>query len=60
MNIDQLDKALKAVCPVSGVSIGRKNNKATWRIDFMDEATDEQKKAAQDILNSMDVVEELS
>lgn len=55
MNIVELDKALKAVCPILGVSIGRVNDKSTWRIDFTDEATSEQRAAAQAVVDAFDV-----
>lgn len=46
MNIEELDQALKAVCPVDGLSIGTLEDKATWRIDFREEATEQQRAAA--------------
>ncbi len=48
----KLDAAIKAVCPIHGVSIGRKNDKQTWRIDFKDEATPEQMAAARSVVDS--------
>ena len=54
MNIIDLDAAIKAVCPIDGVSVGRANDKATWRIDFKKEATDEQRKAARDVVAAFD------
>lgn len=50
----KLDTAIRAVCPIHGVSIGRAGNKATWRIDFKEEATAEQRAAAQLVLQSFD------
>jgi hypothetical protein len=50
----KLDAALRSVCPIDGVSIGRKDDKATWRIDFKDEATSEQRTAAQAVLDAFD------
>lgn len=41
-----LHRKLAALAPIHGVSIGRRDDKATWRIDFKDEATDQQKAAA--------------
>ncbi len=41
-----LDQAVKAVCPVLGVSIGDADDRSTWRVDFADEATDEQRALA--------------
>ena len=29
-----LSANLAEVCPIDGVSIGRKDNKSTWRVDF--------------------------
>ena len=48
----KLDAAIKAVCPIHGVSIGRKDDKQTWRIDFKDEATPEQREAAQSVVDN--------
>lgn len=47
-----LDAAVKAVCPIYGVSLGRLEDKSTWRIDFMEGATDEQKSKAAEVLAS--------
>lgn len=49
---DKVEAAIKAVCPINGVSIGRVNDKSTWRIDFKDEATQEQRQAAQAALDA--------
>ena len=54
----QLHSAIAAVCPIDGVSIGRKNDKSTWRIDFRPEATDAQKAAARAALDAFDVAAE--
>lgn len=45
--IASLVAALSAVCPVDGVSIGRWDDRATWRIDPKPEATPEQIIAAE-------------
>lgn len=50
----KLDAAIKAVCPIHGVSIGRLDDKATWRIDFKDEATPEQRAAAIAVIDAFD------
>lgn len=50
-----LHAAIAAVCPIDGVSIGRKNDKATWRIDFRDNATADQRAAAEGIKAAFDV-----
>lgn len=41
--------------PVNGISIGRKNDRSTWRVDFAPEATDEQKAQAAQIVAAFDV-----
>lgn len=53
--IVHLDKVIRAVCPIHGVSIGRKNDKITWRIDFTEEATLEQREEAQAVVDAFDV-----
>ena len=53
--IAKLDAAIKAVCPIHGVSIGRVNDKQTWRIDFRDEATAQERDAARAALDAFDV-----
>lgn len=54
MIADNLTKAVHAVCPIVGVSIGSVGDKGTWRIDFDPTATDAQKAAAQAALNAFD------
>lgn len=49
-----VNAAVGVVAPIYGVSIGRKDDKATWRIDFKDEATPEQRAAAAEVLTSFD------
>jgi len=49
-----LDKAVKAVCPIDGVSIGAPGDKATWRIDFKEAATTAERAAAQAVLAAFD------
>ena len=53
----KLDGQIKAVCPIHGVSMGRKNDKATWRIDF-NGATDAEKAAAQAVVDGFDPIQE--
>jgi hypothetical protein len=50
-----LHAEIAAVCPIHGVSIGRKNDKATWRIDFAPDATDAQKAAADAVKAAFDL-----
>lgn len=49
-----LDERVKAVCPVHGVSVGRWNDKSTWRIDFRAEATVQERAAAQAVVDAFD------
>lgn len=57
MNIVELDQAIKAVCPIDGVSIGKPDDKATWRIDFQEAATKEQRAAAQGIIAGVKAID---
>ena len=50
--------AVAAVCPIHGVSIGRKDDKGTWRIDFQASATDEQRQAAMLAISALDLAVE--
>lgn len=55
MNLSQkLTNLLSPICPVDGVSIGRKDDKATWRIFFNPSATQQEKDAAQSAMDSYD------
>ena len=53
--IEKLHTALAQKAPIHGVSLGRKNDKATWRIDFKDEATEAQRVAAATVLAAFDL-----
>jgi hypothetical protein len=50
----RLSAAIRGVAPIHGVSIGARDDKRTWRIDFAPEATAEQKAAAQVALDAFD------
>lgn len=50
MKIEELDQAIKTVCPIDGVSIGNRADRSTWRIDFREEATDDQRAAARAVM----------
>ena len=50
-NAEHLDKAIKAVCPIVGVSIGKDGVPSTVRIDFAPEATAQQRVDAQGIVD---------
>lgn len=49
-----LNAAVAQVCPIDGVSIGRRDDKATWRIDFRPAANDQQKAAALAVVEAFD------
>ena len=49
---EELDGAIKVVCPIDGVSIGIPLDKTTWRIDFMKNATDKQKSDARAVVTA--------
>lgn len=51
----QLHAAIAAVCPIHGVSIGRKDDKSTWRIDFVLGATSGERADAEAVLAAFDV-----
>lgn len=53
-SLKNLHDKINLVCPIVGVSIGDKDRKETWRVDYKNEATNAQRAAAQDILNSYD------
>jgi len=53
-----LDQQIKVVCPIDGVSLGRKDDKSTWRIDFKPEATAQQRTDAQAVVEAFDVAAE--
>jgi hypothetical protein len=55
----ELDRAIKVVCPIHGVSIGRKDDRSTWRIDFKAEATPAQRAAAETVLADYDELDAL-
>ena len=52
--IAELDAVVKAVAPILGVSVGRWDDRKTWRIDFADAATEEQKRTAASVVASFD------
>lgn len=52
----QLDEAILAICPISGVSIGDEEDRSTWTIRFSPDATPEQIKAAEQLLATFDPV----
>ena len=50
----EFHNALSEICPIDGLSIGRWEDKATWRIDFASEATEEQREAAQSAMQAFE------
>ena len=43
-----------AVAPIIGVSLGKRDDKGTWRIDFEPRATPAERRAAQDVVDAFD------
>lgn len=56
LTIADLDVAIKAVCPIHGVS---PRGDGTYRIDFHDDATQEQRTAAEAVVAGFDWIAEL-
>ena len=54
MSTAQLHAEIEAVCPIQGVSIGKVDDKKTWKVHYADLATQEQKDAAQAVINAFD------
>jgi len=54
MNFHLLHEAVAAVCPIHSVRVGVIADKSTWKIDFKQEATDEQRAAAQAVIDGYD------
>ena len=52
--VRKVHNLLAASAPIVGVAIGNPDDKATWRIDFADEATPLQRLTAQTALNNFD------
>jgi hypothetical protein len=51
-DLRRLHARIEAVCPIEGTSVGNINDKATWRIDFKPEATEQQRSNAQSIITT--------
>lgn len=49
-----LHHAVAAVCPIEGVAIGVEADKSTWRVDYADTATIEQRAAAAAVVLAFD------
>jgi hypothetical protein len=51
MNMEAaLDEKIKEVCPIDGISFGDTNKRETWKIQFSENATLEQKLAATKVM----------
>ena len=50
----KLNDEIKKVAPIISVSIGKIDDKTTWRIEFEDGATDKEKNAAKSVIKSFD------
>ena len=55
MDIENLHRRIKAVAPIDGVSAPDPADKSTWRVDFKDEATQQERDAAQGVVDAFDV-----
>lgn len=55
MNTKGLFAAVKAVCPVESISYGKRDDKSTWRLDFLPQATAEQRAAARAVVAAFDI-----
>ena len=56
-NFGEIDQAIKAVCPILGIAFRRLDDKSTWVINYADHATDAEKRAADNLLKTLDLVE---
>lgn len=54
LQLQSLHAAVAVACPIHGVSVGDLANKATWRVDFKTEATQNQRTAAQGVIDGFD------
>ncbi len=52
---ESLTSAIKAVCPIEGISVARRDDRSTWRIDFAATATAEQRAAAAAVVAGFDL-----
>jgi hypothetical protein len=50
----RLHAAIETVCPIAGVRIGKRDDKETWQIAFAENATEEQRAAALDVIAGFD------
>ena len=55
MQLNKLHNAIEAVCPLHGISIRDASDKTTWSISFKDEATAEERAAAQAVIDAAEL-----
>jgi hypothetical protein len=55
MNVANLHSRLSAVAPIIGISIGSVDDKSTWRVDFDEGATAQQRADAAGVIEAFDV-----
>lgn len=55
--IEIVTQEIRKIAPVQGVSLGRLDDKSTWRIDFEANATKKERRDAQAYINSLDLGE---
>lgn len=49
---------IRDIAPVDGISFGQRDDKSTWRIDFKPEATAQQRRDVQAVVDAFDVAVE--
>lgn len=54
MNLEKLHNEIAAVCPINGISIGNATDKSTWTFNATEVATDDEKTAAQAVIDAAD------
>lgn len=52
--IERLHAAVANVAPIVGISVGDVQERASWRVDFADDATPEQRAAAAAVIDTFD------
>lgn len=54
ITLSRLNELISSIAPIHGVSIGRWDDRTSWRIDFKNEATELERSAALSSLNNFD------
>lgn len=55
MWLSALHSAIADVAPIKGITSGRKDDRTTWAILFQDEATEDERASAYEVLESFDI-----